>query len=51
LSSGPATGPVRRSRCRGHSSCEILEEKVAAILDDPSEVVDEIRSLFDVIRS
>ncbi len=29
---------------------EILEEEIAATLDDPSELDDEIRSLFDAIR-
>jgi RNA polymerase sigma-70 factor (ECF subfamily) len=30
---------------------EILQEQIAATLDDPSEVDDEVRSLFDAIRS
>ncbi len=30
---------------------EILQEQIAATLDDPSEVDDEIRSLFDAIQS
>jgi hypothetical protein len=29
----------------------ILQEQIAATLDDPSEVDDEVRSLFDAIRS
>jgi RNA polymerase sigma-70 factor (ECF subfamily) len=29
----------------------ILQEEIAATLDDPSEIADEIRSLFDAIRS
>ena len=28
----------------------ILQEQIAATLDDPSELDDEIRSLFDAIR-
>ena len=31
--------------------CEILEEQIAATLDDPSEMEDEIRSLFEAIAS
>jgi hypothetical protein len=30
---------------------EILEEQIAAALHDPSEIDDEIRSLFDAIGS
>ena len=30
---------------------EILEEQIAATLDDPSEMEDEIRSLFEAITS
>ena len=30
---------------------EILEEQIAATLDDPSELEDEIRSLFEAITS
>jgi len=50
----PRGGPPVRSggsRCPGHGYREILQEKVAATLDDPSEVDDEIRSLVDAIRS
>ena len=30
---------------------EILQEQIAATLDDPSELDDEIRSLFDALRT